>query len=186
VFSTFAAGISDSFDGTTGCGASTQPQAGLIFDAADNLYGASVIGGASGNGYVYQLAATSGGSWTFSNLYSFKGVADGWLPSGGVVVGGNGHLYGTTYYGGPVTRWGGAGTGLGTLYEPVPPAVSGGSWTAKIVHNFTGSCDGFLPASTPILGSGGVLFHNHWRRRRYLRRLRGQPACCGTVYQFVP
>src|SRR5271154_2455760 len=74
---------------------------GVTF-ASGLLYG-TVQGGTSGNGAVFQLTppATSGGSWTEAILYSFTGEnGDGASPQGSPVVGINGALYGTTYYGG--------------------------------------------------------------------------------------
>lgn len=160
----------------------------LSLDASGNLYGASAIGGTSGNGYVYELAApVSGGAWAFSTLYSFAGAPDGAVPSGGVVVGANGYLYGTTYYGGTVTQWTGALYGFGILYELIPPSTSGGKWTEKIIHNFAGGFDGFLPASTPILGSGGVLFGlTTGGGDNTSGGFSGNRACCGAVYEYVP
>ena len=40
------------------------PTAGLIFDAAGNLYGTTAYGGAYGAGTVFELTPTAGGGWT--------------------------------------------------------------------------------------------------------------------------
>lgn len=76
----------------------------LARDAAGNLYGTSEFGGqstctGSGCGFVYKLTPSNGG-WTFTQLYSFTGGSDGGNPIGGVVLDGNGNIYGTTYSGG--------------------------------------------------------------------------------------
>jgi hypothetical protein len=39
------------------------PQAGLVFDAAGNLYGTTSDGGVNGSGSVFELMPTSGGGW---------------------------------------------------------------------------------------------------------------------------
>ena len=55
-------------NGTDGVG----PQAGLIFDAAGNLYGTTAKGGTYGiDGTVFELTPTAGGGWTEKMLYSF-------------------------------------------------------------------------------------------------------------------
>jgi uncharacterized repeat protein (TIGR03803 family) len=84
-----------SFAGGSGDG--QYPFAGVIRDAAGNLYGTTQNGGASNFGTVFKLDAT--GSLTL--LYSFSGGADGGFPYYGRLVrdkGGN--LYGTTFAGG--------------------------------------------------------------------------------------
>jgi uncharacterized repeat protein (TIGR03803 family) len=67
------------------------------------LYGTTRYGGASFFGMVYSLTApaSAGGSWTETTLHSFAGApSDGATPYAGVVIGGDGLLYGTTIVGG--------------------------------------------------------------------------------------
>ncbi len=76
-------------------------------DSAGNLYGTSEFGGqstctGSGCGFVYKLTPSNGG-WTFTQLYSFTGGSDGGNPIGGVVLDGNGNIYGTAFSGGTHT-----------------------------------------------------------------------------------
>ena len=47
------------------------PYAGLIFDAAGNLYGTTMEGGIYGQGMVFELTPTAGGGWTEKVLHSF-------------------------------------------------------------------------------------------------------------------
>ena len=74
------------------------PQAGLVRDAAGNLYGTTSFGGAtsfcfgSGCGVVFKLDKT--GKETV--LYAFTGGADGGEPVAGLVRDTAGNLYGTT------------------------------------------------------------------------------------------
>ena len=72
------------------------PYAGLIRDAAGNLYGTTAFGGASNHGVVFKL--TPYGSETV--LHSFTGGTDGWAPFAGLIRDAAGNLYGTTASGG--------------------------------------------------------------------------------------
>ena len=70
-----------------------QPVAGLIFDSAGNLYGATASWGSGGGGVVFKLTP-SGGSWTYSVLTSLTG-SDG--PVASLTMDPHGALYGTTF-----------------------------------------------------------------------------------------
>lgn len=123
------------------------PYAGMVVDAAGNLYGTTLQGGTSGNGTVFELMPHPGGSWSESVLYSFQGGADGAQPYGGVTLDASGNLYGTTF---------GAQDNLGTVYKLTPS--SGGHWTKTILHSFTGGEDGRYPQAGVILDSSGNLY----------------------------
>jgi uncharacterized repeat protein (TIGR03803 family) len=68
------------------------PAAGLVLDAAGNVYGTTEYGGGGlcrlipptiGCGVVYELSPTSGGSWTETTLHTFTGAfPNGSLPDG--------------------------------------------------------------------------------------------------------
>lgn len=107
------------------------PNPTLIFDKAGNLYGTTLQGGASGAGTVFQLKP-AGSIWTQQVLHSFSG-SDGFGPWAGVVLHG-GHLYGTTYGGGP--------SGYGTIFELTP---SQGLWIETVLLTFSGGLDGGVP-----------------------------------------
>jgi len=77
------------------------PYAGVVMDAAKNLYGTTYAGGASNLGMVYELNAKG----TPTVLHSFAG-SDGENPYGGLIRDAKGGFYGTTFTGGS----GGAGT----------------------------------------------------------------------------
>jgi uncharacterized repeat protein (TIGR03803 family) len=79
-----------------------------VVDAAGNLYGTTLAGGL-GSGVVFELV-NSGGNYTYNNLYSFSGAADGAQPEGLLLKGGK--LYGATFVGGA--------NGLGVVYEVTP------------------------------------------------------------------
>jgi uncharacterized repeat protein (TIGR03803 family) len=80
----------------TGGADGSEPQAGVIRDAAGNLYGATLFGGPANQGVVYKVD-TSGHETV---LYSFTGGADGAEPAGSVIRDSAGNLYGTTFLGG--------------------------------------------------------------------------------------
>jgi len=70
------------------------PLAGLISDAAGNLYGtASFEGDASfgGNGAVFKLSHDAGGRWRGTVLHTFQGK-DGANPTGGLIFDRAGNL----------------------------------------------------------------------------------------------
>jgi uncharacterized repeat protein (TIGR03803 family) len=77
--------------------------AGLVFDAAGNLYGTTVLGGdrslcnkSSGCGVVFKLTPNSNGKWTETVLHRFL-ARPGSLPYAGLVFDASGNLYGTTF-----------------------------------------------------------------------------------------
>jgi uncharacterized repeat protein (TIGR03803 family) len=119
-----------SFDGNDGLGSF----AGLIFDQAGNLYGAT-------SSTVFELTPVSGG-WTFSTLYTFSDSQ----PLATLSMDGAGNLYGTarSIIGGE----------CGEVFELSP---QGGSWTHTTIHAFQGS-DGCEPASTVLIDGQGNLF----------------------------
>jgi uncharacterized repeat protein (TIGR03803 family) len=77
------------------------PSSSLAIDAAGNLYGATNNDGAYGYGNVFEMSPSSGGGWTYTDLYDFTNGNDGGQPYGSVAVtGSGGYVYGTTLYGG--------------------------------------------------------------------------------------
>jgi len=85
--------------------------AGVIFDAAGNLYGTTNQGGAYGYGVVFKLTPTQTGGWHETVLRAFDNK-DGAYPAGGLVFDGSGNLYGTTAGDGTTT--------FGTVFEITP------------------------------------------------------------------
>jgi uncharacterized repeat protein (TIGR03803 family) len=86
------------------------PNGTLTLDAAGNLYGATLWGGADDWGTTYKLAPSGGGQWTETVLHSFTSGDNGDDPST-VVVGRDGNVYGTSL---------GAQYGCGLAYEIAP------------------------------------------------------------------
>jgi len=94
-----------------------EPNAGLIFDSAGNLYGTTSGGGAHGNsgsgGIVFQLKPAAGGGFTERILHSFGAGTDGNIPGwSNLIFDASGNLYGTTKTGGT--------NDAGTVYKITP------------------------------------------------------------------
>jgi uncharacterized repeat protein (TIGR03803 family) len=78
----------------------SMPYAGVTFDKAGNLYGATSTDGTQGAGAIFRLTR-SGSGWTETVLHSFSGGKDGGGPLGNLLFDAKGNLYGTTEHGGP-------------------------------------------------------------------------------------
>jgi uncharacterized repeat protein (TIGR03803 family) len=126
------------------------PQAGLIFDAAGNLYGTTSEGGTN-IGTVFELTPNVGGGWTETVLHNFGSGTDGSYPYAGLIFDAAGNLYGTTQYGGTYNSCSG---GCGTVFELTPTA--GGKWTEQVLLNFNGT-GGANPYAGLIFDAAGHL-----------------------------
>jgi len=125
---------------------------GLAVGPGGVLYGATVQGGPSNCGTVFELAPPSseGAPWTESTIFLFDCGEGGNAPRGTLAIGNRGQLYG-------VTQHRGSG-GAGLVYELRPPDTVGGSWTEKVLHKFTGSPDGYQPMAGIVEGPDGILY----------------------------
>jgi uncharacterized repeat protein (TIGR03803 family) len=141
------------FTGQKGDG--SDPQSGVTFDQAGNLYGTAAAGGNHGHvcgsggcGTVYELSPHSG-SWSETNLYTFDG-SDAVFPVGTLIFDRAGNLYGVTE--------GGAFGLTGNVFELSP--ASGGSWSYNELWGFAliGTGDGYFPEAGVILGPSGTLY----------------------------
>jgi hypothetical protein len=93
-------------------GIDVYPAEGPLMDTNGNLYGATDMGGTEGKGLVYKVSSKNG-AWSGKILHDFAGGADGSGSLGGLVIGGDGALYGTTIEGGT----GGCQDGCGTVFR---------------------------------------------------------------------
>jgi uncharacterized repeat protein (TIGR03803 family) len=148
------------------------PAAGLIFDAAGNLYGTTAYGDCSGTkgGTVFELMRMADGSWTKKTLHDFGKGEDGYNPVASLIFDGSGNLYGTTNFGGAYD--------YGTVFE-LSPTVEG-EWTEKVLHSFNNNGeDGYYPLANVIFDAAGNL---------YGTTEAGGAAISnnGTVYELLP
>ena len=125
----------------------------LILDASGRLYGETQYGGKNGKGTVFRLSPVAGGSWTYQDLYDFKGGLDGVSPQGGLIFDSTGNLYGTTRVGGSGTAC--AGSGCGTVFEL---SQNGGTWSKTILYSFQGGTDGAHSTAPLVFDATGNLF----------------------------
>jgi len=102
---------------------------------------------------------------SYETIYSFQGSPDGADPKGGLVIGANGTLYGTTNAGGT--------SAFGTVFELTKP--TGEPWKETVLQNFSGS-DGQYPQSALVFGSTGALYG----------ATAGGQAGPGTIFELAP
>jgi uncharacterized repeat protein (TIGR03803 family) len=125
------------------------PAAGLVFDAAGNLYLTTAFGGFYSDGAVIELSPKAGGGWTSKVIHNFNGT-DGHEPFDALIIDSAGNLYGTTYAGG-------ANSG-GVAFELSPR--TGGGWIERTLHSFagTGTTDGGYPYAGLMFDASGNLY----------------------------
>ena len=123
------------------------PGAGVIFDAAGNLYGTTVNGGDHwlSIGVVFELTPNANGGWTETVLHTFKGGDQG-HPWAALIFDQAGNLYGTTI--------GGGSNGMVFKLKPNPD----GGWTESVLHSFSGGADGAAPYGGVIIDQAGNLY----------------------------
>jgi uncharacterized repeat protein (TIGR03803 family) len=133
----------------TGSPDGLQPFAGLVRDAAGNLYGTTNNGGSSNYGTVFKVSE-SGKETVLYSFCSANGCTDGQLPLGGLIRDAKGNLYGTTAYGGVK---GCTSNGCGVVFKVDP------SGKETVLHNFSGyPTDGANPIRSLIQDANGDLY----------------------------
>lgn len=171
--------------GDTGIGTPPGPT-GVVVGNDGTLYGALNQGGESapdcgavGCGTVFSLTppASPGGPWTPATLYTFTGGTDGGGPTGRVVIGPGGVLYGAVIAGGS--------EGGGAVFTLTPPASPGGPWTEATLFNFPVSGSGGAKPNGVVLAGSGKIYGTTENG--------GSPDCmgegtqgCGVVFLLTP
>jgi uncharacterized repeat protein (TIGR03803 family) len=154
----------------TGNATGIYPYGGVTLDKEGHVYGTALLGGATGNGAVFELVKTHG-VWTENVIYSFAGGNDGSLPATALTFDGQGNLFGTTS--------GGGTQAAGTVFEL---KWSKGTWTETVIHNFV-QTDGEAPFGDLIFDGKGNLYGT-------TQEGGGRGTCgnggCGTVFRLSP
>jgi uncharacterized repeat protein (TIGR03803 family) len=103
----------------------------VILDAQGNVYGTTAGGGAYGDfGTVFRLTPENNGRWKETLLHSFHSQDGGAGAQGGLVLGHDSTLYGTTQSFGEYNA--------GTTFQLTPQE---GGWTFRVIHQFGGPGD---------------------------------------------
>ena len=149
------------------------PISGLARGPGGVLYGTS-YSGESKPGGVYSFAppGPSNNRWTYRLLARFDEQfgPNGSGLIGGVTIGNNGELYGTTASGGI------GYPGSGTVYQLLPPATPGGAWQRTIIYRFIPET-GQESHARPIVDANGALYGGASRGGAHDR---------GVVYRLSP
>jgi len=125
----------------------------LLVDSSGNLIGTTLLGGSNSGGTIYRLTAGTWGETTLHNFCSEANCADGWEPSGRLLMDGAGNLFGTTGGGGAGAHCR-ADHGCGVVFERTA------SGTFKVLYDFCSrsNCrDGLDPTAGLIMDGAGNL-----------------------------
>jgi uncharacterized repeat protein (TIGR03803 family) len=150
-----------SFCAQNKCSDGANPEAGLVFDQAGNLYGTAVAGGLLNQTYclgtcgvVFKL--TPEGKETVYSFCAQSGCIDGAFPAAGLVLD-KGNLYGTTYYGGAYSNQTCSPyiSGCGVVFKITPEGKE------TVLYSFCAQnncADGALPEAGVILDEKGNIY----------------------------
>src|SRR5215469_8135470 len=140
-----------SFCTAANCADGQAPYAGLIRDAAGNLYSTTTYGGANNGGTVFKLD-TAGHETVLYSFCSETNCTDGQLPYAGLIQDATGNLYGTTYGGGAI---GGGNFQGGTVFK----LDTAGHETVLYSFCSAANCtDGKQPDAGLVMDSAGNLY----------------------------
>jgi len=150
------------------------PAAGLVFDAAGNLYGTTVNGGRFNNGTVFELVH-QGGHWSNVILHAFSGshlhdTLDGAAPYSTLVFDGAGNLYGTTSLAGSAAN-------CGAVFQLSPQA--GSIWTESLIYTIPMCAPNFGLLSSLTFDPTGNLYGTMTADCE-------PPVSCNAVFQLSP
>jgi hypothetical protein len=146
----------------------SSPLGTLYRDANGILYGTAAFGGTNDLGTVFTVTPPAPGQtkWVKQDIVQF--ASPNATPAGGLVLGPDGDLYGST-------------TGIeaataGTIYRLVPPANRGAVWTEQTIFQFSGD-NGEMPmGGLTADGEGG------WYGTTFM----GGSVGNGTLFHLLP
>ena len=137
---------------------------GLFAQGRDgNLYSTTQGGGTLVKGVAYGTVFRLTPAGNMTVLYSFQNNKDGVFPNGGLTLGTDGSLYGTTPAGGS--------SGFGTVFK----ITTNGKFS--LLHTFNGGTEGAPANAPPIQGPDGIF---------YGTTSNGGGPVFGTVYKMTP
>jgi uncharacterized repeat protein (TIGR03803 family) len=145
------------------------PNGGLIADAAGDLFGTTEMGGANGDGTVFEIAKTGEGYLsTPATLKSFNG-ANGANPYAGLVADAAGDLFGTTETGGANSD--------GTAFE----LTGAGFQVAPVLFGGGNNVNYYTPGGAAVAVDAGLSVSDaksapRWRARRWPSARVSSPA----------
>jgi hypothetical protein len=148
-----------------------------IVDSQGNVYDSDNASGSLGT--VFQLSPNSDGTFTTNVIHTFEGGADGSYP-GGLVMDGEGRIFGLTAGGGDLSC--NPTTGCGTVFALLPPAKRGGVWTHYVLFNFEGSTNGASPYFPLALDAN----HNLYGIALGAGSQSCPPGICAMVFELSP
>ncbi|HEY7993429.1 MAG TPA: choice-of-anchor tandem repeat GloVer-containing protein [Candidatus Eremiobacteraceae bacterium] len=160
------------------------PTGALIWGAMGALYGTTDYGGGGctgpvGSGTAFKLAPSSKGWYAETVISHFDCLNTGDTLFAGLIVDGNGVLYGAASQG----RFSNCGPGCGAVFSLTP---SGSGYNETTLYGFCGDdCnDGAIPEGRLVIGASGALYGT--------TNYGGAPSChsywggCGTVFKLTP
>jgi uncharacterized repeat protein (TIGR03803 family) len=162
------------------CADGDGPYAGLIWDAAGNLYGTTEYGGKGSPqwGTAFELKHNPDGTWQHILLHSFPSFpGDGEVVYAGLVFDTSGNLYGATNSGGGHLC--GQTSTCGTVFKLSRNA--NGLWKETILYRFPDPYNGNSPGASLVFDKAGNLYGT--------AALGGNNACangCGVVFKLTP
>ncbi len=153
------------------------PKGTLVTGPGNVFYGTTSLGGMSGDGTVFSLTKQRA-RWIKTIIHNFTG-SDGHSPSGALLLGGDGALYGAA---------GGGQYGQGVVFQLKPPASAGAPWTETPIFNFPATYPNAQTEPTALIGDPSTVFYGTTEYGGsgpctiYNGGNPPIPSGCGTVY----
>lgn len=143
-------------------GDGANPAAGVVVGANGTIYGTTLNGGAYGWGTVFGMKYI-GGAWQEKVLVS---LPESSANPNGMALGSSGALYGQSSYNG--------------IFEAVPPASEGGTWTAEVIDGTIMT----MAAQSLAVGPNGAIY---WTTPQGgTSTVCGVPQGCGALNELIP
>lgn len=138
------------------------PHATLMQGPNGTLYGTTTGGGLYNNGVAFRLNTDGSGFKVLHNF--FAAVGDGGGPWAALILGQDGNLYGTTYYGGA--------NGDGTVFQ-----LSTDGSHYQVIYNFDPNVGGINPRAALVQDASGNLWGT---------AVVGGAYNDGTIFELIP